>query len=219
MSTTETATSVVEAETTTSSTVTTQPVAETTTTTADLAPEALFETWGAALEIGEQGWEDAFVGPGALVWANGQYHLFYTGAGNEQVGSTVGYASTNRLEDGFFRRVETPLLTVDDADYLDYGPSPKSSLVAADGTWILFFHTSGLGGRFSSGLIGRATAPAPEGPWTVDPTPAITPGEDGAWDDLSVRDPFVVAVDDGYRMYYSGDTGDADAPRARQFHL
>jgi predicted GH43/DUF377 family glycosyl hydrolase len=34
-----------------------------------------------------------------------------------------------------------------------------------------------------------------------------------------VRDPYVVAAGDGYRMYYSGDSGDADARRDRQIGL
>ena len=211
---------VVEPESRTTAAATTEIAAEATTTAADLAPDAFFQPWGnAALEIGELGWEDAFIGPGALVHANGEYHLFYLAVGNEQLGSTVGHAATSRLEDGFFRRADVPLFTVADAGYLDNGPSVKSALVTADGIWMLFFNTTGLNGRGSSGLIGRATAPAPEGPWTVDPAPALVPGEEGTWDDLSVRDPYVIATSDGYRMYYSGDSGDADARPDRQIGL
>lgn len=204
--------------TTTTAVPTSQPI--TTTTVPGLAPVAFFEPWGvASLEIGELGWEDAFIGPGALIWADGEYHLFYVAVGNELVGSTVGHASTSRLEDGFFRRADEPLFTVADADYLDFGPSARSVVIADDRTWMLFFSTAGLNGRGSSGLIGRATAPGPDGPWRVDPEPVLLPGEDGAWDDLSVRDPYVIALDGGYRMYYSGDSGDADARPDRQIGM
>jgi len=182
------------------------------TTEADFAPPPLFVDYGiTALELGESEWEDVFVGPGALVEEGGEFHLFYPAVGNGVVGVSVGYAATGRLEDGFFRRVEEPLFVTADAEYLDNGPNPSSALVADDGTWMLFFNTSGFNGRRSSGLIGRATAPGPEGPWTVDPEPVLLPGETGEWDDLSVRNPYVIAVGDGYRMYYAGDSGDRDA--------
>ena len=212
-------TAAAEAESTTSVVTTTQAGGETTTTGAALAPEALFVPWGLTLEIGEQGWEDEFVGSGALVWADGEYHFYYAAAGSEQAGTTVGYASTSRLEDGFFRRTTEPLFTVEDADYLDGGPIARSVAIGPDGTWMLFFHTWGLDGRGSSGLIGRATAPGPEGPWTLDAEPALVPGEDGEWDELAVHDPYVVVGSDGYRMYYSGDAGDADARPDRRIGL
>jgi len=215
-----------------------QPIEETTTTTeaptttttttfsvvstteAEFAPPALFVDYGiTALELGENDWEDVFVGPGALVEWEGEFHLFYPAVGNGVVGINVGYASTDRLEDGFFRRVEEPLFGTADADYLDNGPNPSSAVIADDGTWMLFFNTSGLDGRRSSGLIGRATAPGPEGPWIIDPEPALVPGDDGEWDDLSVRNPYVIADDGGYRMYFAGDSGDRDAHPDRQIGM
>ncbi len=208
-----------ESESTTTVVTTTEAAGETTTTAPDLAPEALFVPWGLVLELGEQGWENELVGPGALIWEDGEYHAFYVAAGTEQVGTTVGYAAATRLEDGFFRRASEPLFTVEDGDYLDGGPIARSAVVAPDGTWMLFFHTWGLGGRSSSGLIGRATAPGPEGPWTLDAEPALLPGEDGTWDDLAVHDPYVVAGNNGYRMYYSGDAGDTDARPDRRIGL
>ena len=212
-------TSTAESESTTTAAATTQAADETTTTAPDLAPEAVFVPWGMVLEVGQQGWEDDYIGPGALIWADGEYHFLYVAAGTAQVGSAIGYAATSRLEDGFFRRAEEPLLAAADAAYLDGGPIAGNVVIGSDGTWMLFFHTVGLDGRFSSGLIGRATAPGPEGPWTLDAEPALLPGDDGAWDDLSVRDPHVVATDDGYRMYYSGDSGDADARPDRRIGL
>ncbi len=199
---------------------TTESVGDSTSRDVDLPPPALFEPWGnAMLEVGELGWEDAFIGPGALVQIDDEFYLLYMAVGNDLVGSTVGYATTNRLQDGFFRRAAEPLFTVADADYLDFGPSPRSAVISPEGTWMLFFHTSGLNGRASSGLIGRATAPGPDGPWAVDPAPALIPGADGSWDDLSVRDPFVISIDGEYRMYYAGDSGDADAHPDRRIGM
>jgi predicted GH43/DUF377 family glycosyl hydrolase len=77
-----------------------------------------------------------------------------------------------------------------------------SALVEPDGTWVLYFYTLGGGGFNGPGEIGRATAPAPTGPWIIDPDPVLNPGPDGAWDEVQVTGPNVLRLADGYRMYY-----------------
>jgi predicted GH43/DUF377 family glycosyl hydrolase len=54
------------------------------------------------------------------------------------------------------------------------------------------------------GEIGRATAPAPTGPWTIDPNPVLNPGPGGSWDEVQVSAPNVLRTEDGYLMYYDG---------------
>lgn len=75
--------------------------------------------------------------------------------------------------------------------------------VSDDDTWTLYFHT--FAGSTRPAVIGRATAPAPEGPWTVHEEPVLTPGDEGAWDDLRVTRPSVVVVGDELYMYYAGE--------------
>ncbi len=53
-------------------------------------------------------------------------------------------------------------------------------------------------------MLGRATAPGPDGPWTVGESPILEPGPAGTWDAGGLSWPSVVATDDGYAMYYTG---------------
>ena len=57
-------------------------------------------------------------------------------------------------------------------------------------------------------MIGRASAPAAEGPWTVHDEAVLEPGEEGAWDDLRVTRPSIVDADDVLYMYYLGESVD-----------
>ena len=62
-------------------------------------------------------------------------------------------------------------------------------------------------GLDSSGTakIGRATAPAPSGPYTRGPSPVLEVGTASEFDATSVKDPVVVKAGAGdYRMLYTG---------------
>jgi predicted GH43/DUF377 family glycosyl hydrolase len=52
-------------------------------------------------------------------------------------------------------------------------------------------------------MLGRATAPGPDGPWTIDPQPILTPGPTGSWDAGGLQWPSVVQTNEGYRMYFA----------------
>ena len=83
-------------------------------------------------------------------------------------------------------------------------------MVEKDGTWVLYFYTL-TGNTFNGpGGIGRATAPAPTGPWTIDFNPVLSPGPTGAWDDVQVNAPDVLETDSGYVMFY--DARGKDTP-------
>jgi hypothetical protein len=80
------------------------------------------------------------------------------------------------------------------------GPVPSSVLVASDGSWVMYGSA-----RRPSGtpIIWRATAPGPEGPWTLDADPVLVPTA-GTWASAIVDHPSVVATDDGYLMAFGG---------------
>ena len=78
--------------------------------------------------------------------------------------------------------------------------------VSDDDVWTLYFHTYNGVGR--PAVIGRASAPAAEGPWTVHDEAVLEPGEEGAWDDLRVTRPSIVDADDVLYMYYLGESVD-----------
>ncbi len=139
--------------------------------------------------------------PGAVTYHDGQFQMFY----NCQFGyppsrTSVGYAYSS--DGSTWTRVgEESLLDMADIPYDAHVILAGSVLVEADGTWVLYFHTRGQANGASQ--IGRATAPAPTGPWTFDASPALAP-DAGAWDEGGVQRPTVVRTADGYFMYYVG---------------
>ena len=154
---------------------------------------------------GDAFWARKFIDPGAIVFHEGKFHMFYNGIESWPNPVGVGYATS---EDGYHweRQVEQPLFRV-----TDLHPSGEfenlfvtSALVEEDGTWALYYYTM-TGSSFTGPQsIFRATAPDPTGPWKADPEPALEPGPEGAWDDVQVGSPDVLQTDDGYLMYYDG---------------
>lgn len=150
-------------------------------------------------------WANKFIDPGAVVYHDGLFHMFYNGIESWPNPVGVGYATST---DGIHweRQVEQPLFRVG-----DLYPSGEfenlfvtSVLVEADGTWVLYYYTLAGGSFTGPQTIGRATAPSPTGPWTADPEPALEPGPEGAWDDVQVGSADVHRTEDGYVMYYDG---------------
>jgi predicted GH43/DUF377 family glycosyl hydrolase len=151
-------------------------------------------------------WDNQFIDPGGLVYHNGMFHMFYNGINGFPRPVGVGYATS---EDGFHwtRQTDEPVLSAEalgDTDFLGTNLFVTSALVEPDGRWVLYFYTLGAGGFMGPGEIGRATAPAPTGPWTIDPEPVLRPGPDGAWDEVQVSGPNVLKLQEGYLMYYDG---------------
>ncbi|MBI5671595.1 MAG: hypothetical protein HZC41_26685 [Chloroflexi bacterium] len=150
-------------------------------------------------------WDGQYTDPGAVLVHDGQFHLFRNGFIGWPAKVQVGYLTS---PDGikWTEASESPVLGTDDVPYAGVAALASSALVEDDGTWVLYFYTweSRSGGR-SGGAIGRATAPSPVGPWTVDPEPILTPGSAGSWDALQVNAPSVVKTDEGYWMYFSGN--------------
>jgi len=157
-------------------------------------------------------WDARIASPGAIVFHDGLFHMFYTGTTDWSQPVSIGYATS---EDGStWERTNEPVLTPDAVDYAFFAIMSSSVLVEDDGTWVMYFYTQNTSDRQGAGAIGRATAPGPTGPWTPDDVPALQPGSYDAWDEYSVRNPNVVKTDDGYAMYYTGITRLEDQWRA-----
>ncbi len=133
-------------------------------------------------------WDCLYIDPGAMVYHDDAFHMFFNGIKGFPAPVGVGYASS---PDGYHwtRQVDEPVLNataLSGSNLLGSNLFVTSALVEDDGTWILYFYTLN-GGTFNGpGDIGRATAPAPAGPWTIDPDPILSPGPDGAWDAVQV---------------------------------
>ncbi|HUE97880.1 MAG TPA: hypothetical protein VMN99_01425, partial [Anaerolineales bacterium] len=149
-------------------------------------------------------WDNRFIDPGAMVYHDGMFHMFFNGINGFPAPVGVGYATS---PDGFrwTRQVNEPVLSataLSESNLLGSNLFVTSALVEPNGTWILYFYTLGESGFNGPGEIGRATAPAPTGPWTIDPDPLLRPGSRGSWDNVQVNGPNVLKSDDGYLMYY-----------------
>lgn len=194
------------------------------TSTATLAPsatavpsatpvlEALFQAEPNLRGLGKAGpWDELYHDPGGIVFHAGQFHMFYNGINGWPRPVGVGYATS---EDGinWTLAAQTPVFHLGDLSAVGaYNSGPNqfvtSALVEADGAWVLYYYTL-VGGTFSGRqAIGRATAPAPTGPWTPDPEPVLAPGPQGAWDSVQVTSANVLKTEAGYVMYYEGYDG------------
>ena len=82
----------------------------------------------------------------------------------------------------------------------------RSVLAEPDGTWTAFFYSYGGSGTRTPLSVGRASAPALAGPWSVDPAPVF--GVGSGWDSGEIATPNVLRTDTGYVMFYTGGPGD-----------
>ena len=149
-------------------------------------------------------WDNQFVDPGAMVYHDSMFHMFYNGINGFPAPVGVGYATS---PDGYHwtRQTDEPVLHAEalhDTNFPGSNLFVTSALVEPNGTWVLYFYTLRGNTFMDPGEIGRATAPSPTGPWTIDSDPALSPGSDGSWDDIQVSAPNVLKTDDGYLMYY-----------------
>jgi predicted GH43/DUF377 family glycosyl hydrolase len=156
-------------------------------------------------------WDNLYIDPGAMVYQDDTFHMFFNGINGFPAPVGVGYATS---ADGYHwtRQVSEPVLSakaLSGSHLMGSNLFATSALVEDDGTWVLYFYTLS-GNTFNGpGDIGRATAPAPTGPWTIDPDPMLSPGPSGSWDEVQVSAPDVLKTEAGYVMYYDARGNDS----------
>lgn len=145
-------------------------------------------------------WDSGLVDPGAMIFHMGRFHMLYNGIPEWPHPLSVGWASS---VDGrvWERQSPTPVFSPDPVPFAGWTVR-ATSVVVENGLWALYFSVGGEGRL--DGVVGRATASSPEGPWSVDPIPALEPGGDGAWDGDAVGQAKVMPYAQGYVMYYTG---------------
>lgn len=148
-------------------------------------------------------WDGRYTDPGAVLYHNGLFHMFRNGFRGWPASVQIGYLTS---PDGFTwtEASEAPVLMSDEVPFTNLAALASSALVEEDGTWVLYFYTWNQS-RPPEGVIGRATAEDPLGPWTLDPEPVLLRGGEEAWDSAHIGAPSVVRTDDGYVMYYEGN--------------
>ena len=148
-------------------------------------------------------WDSSLVFPGAVIYHDGLYHLFYNGMflnrGSDAGG--IGYALSANATD-WYHVANAPLLTWDETVGKDLWLRVSSVLIDEEGIWTLYLNSNKRGISEEIPAIWRATASSPNGPWEFDEFPLLEAGGAGAWDHFGVQIPMVLKVADGYRMYY-----------------
>ena len=191
-------------------------IPDTTTTTTE-PPGPFFVNPTALFRAGSQDWNNAFIIPGPVIEHEGVHYMFYTGHKIEGAGvdrGNVGYVTSPDGTDWSFGD-EKPLFDGAGVEWTGQALYASSVEILDDGTWVLWL-TADSRPFASRGLaIGRATAPSPDGPWTVDPDPVLVPGEEGTWYSKSVGHPSVIRVGDEWWMYFDGFVSDLDAEADR----
>ncbi len=145
-------------------------------------------------------WDSGLIDPGAMIFNRGRFHMLYNAIPSWPHPLAVGYAAS--VDGQSWQRVsETPVLAPEEVPFGGW-TIRATSLIVEDQTWILYFSV-GDENRLE-GRVGRATAPAPTGPWTFDAEPVLQPGQGDAWDSRAVGDAKVMPDAQGYVMYYVG---------------
>jgi predicted GH43/DUF377 family glycosyl hydrolase len=151
------------------------------------------------------GIDERYINPGAVIEHEGQLHMFAN-----VFSAWPGLVQVPHLvsDDGlsWTLAADEPVLDSTDVPFTDEGADVSAGFVTDDGTWVLIFETVE---RFDPWSLGRATAPGPDGPWTIDPEPILEAGAEGSWDAGGLSWPSVVRTDSGYLMYYTA----LDQPR------
>ncbi|MDX1690997.1 MAG: hypothetical protein R3290_08255 [Acidimicrobiia bacterium] len=204
-------TATVPATTTTTTVAPTSTTAPTTTTTTVPSPTTFDAEWTFTAEIADEEqpalpaagdggrWDGTFRFSPEVVIVDGVHHMFYTGWGPVRV--AIGLATS---EDGrVFEPVgEEPILEIREpvAGRTALATAPVVR-IADDGTWVMYFGHL-ISKRFPGRALLRATAPAPEGPWEIDPEPVFTTGS-GDWD-AQFLPQSIAPHDGGFVLVYDG---------------
>lgn len=132
---------------------------------------------------------------------NGGFVLFIVWFGDTAGDQVVTVA---RSDDGRTWRTEKDAVMTDlGMDVVNPGPIPAAARQEGDGSWVLYgwaIHES----RPGKLTTWRATAPQPEGPWTLDGPAVIDTGAAGSWDAQMASVGAVQRVGDGYGLWYEG---------------
>ncbi len=151
-------------------------------------------------------WDGRYTDPGAVFYHDGLFHMFRNGFRRWPASVQIGYLTS---PDGvtWTEASEDPVLMSDEVPFTDLAALASSAMVEDDGTWVLYFYTWNKSAP-PEGVIGRATAQDPLGPWTIDPEPVLEHGGEDSWDASHIGAPSVLRTDDGYVMYFEGDSPD-----------
>ena len=142
------------------------------------------------------GTDESYINPGAVIDHDGTLHMF-ANVFTAWPGTVQVPHLTSTDGASWELAADAPVLTTADIPFGTAGHDVSSGFVTDDGTWVLVFTTVSS----EPWVIGLATAPGPDGPWTIQPEPVLTADVEGGEGGLTW--PSVVATEDGYAMYFT----------------
>jgi len=168
---------------------------------APMAPSVSFAFAGEIPVVTRQltGHDERYINPGAIIARDGELHMF-ANVFSQWPGHVAFPHLVSPDGETWTKAESSPAFTSDDIPFVENGADVSGGYVAADGMWVLVFETVELSDPW---VLGRATAPGPDGPWTVDPEPILTPGPTGSWDSGGLQWPSIVQTDQGYLMFFT----------------
>lgn len=156
------------------------------------------------LPVSDAGFDSDSIRFPKVVYHDGTFHMYYVAFTTLSQPQMIGYASSR---DGInWQRNPDPVFVADGTGFDSTSINAAAVLRDDDGIWVMYYNGSAqLGSPPFGKTIGRATAPAPTGPWIADPNPVLEAGSVRDWDGSFIWADTVLKTQDGYRMYYSAN--------------
>lgn len=152
---------------------------------------------------GEQGnWDGRHTASGAVIYHEGQFHMFRNGYRYWMGASKVAYHVS---DDGVnWEQIGEPVFEMEQMPFFSETALLNSAIVEEDGTWTFYITLYSDNADFESGVV-RATADSPTDAWVVDESFVLNQGEAGEWDSTAINVVDVIKTANGYEMYYTGN--------------
>jgi predicted GH43/DUF377 family glycosyl hydrolase len=151
------------------------------------------------------GTHDLYINPGAVIAEDGVLHMFPNSFSRWPGRVLVPHLTST--DGGLTWAVDKKASAIDSTGFelADPGIDFSTGFVTDDGTWVLIYETVSTSKAWK---LARATAPSPDGPWTVEDAPILEAGAAGSFDAGGIRWPWIARIGDRWAMYYVG----VDAP-------
>jgi predicted GH43/DUF377 family glycosyl hydrolase len=155
------------------------------------------------LTPGETGeWDAVSVRFPQIVFADDTYYLFYGTFQSRSEPVSIGFAVSTDGEQ-WTKSEDNPVISGDGSGFDASGVTRPVVFVEDDGTWVMYYSGLAQVDQVFGRGIGRATAPAPNGPWTREEDPVLETGAAGSWDSNFIFPDSAVQDGDTTVLYYS----------------
>ena len=144
---------------------------------------------------------DRYVNPGAVIERDGVLHMFPNSFSVWPGRILIPHLTST--DGGVTWTLDKKAKPLDSTGWkiADPGIDVSTGFVADDGTWVLIYESVSTSTPW---VVARATAPSPEGPWTIEDTPILQAGPAGSFDQGGIQWPSVVRIGNRWAMYYAG---------------